>query len=899
MDYIKSKLERKIRFIEANNDEANLKIYYQVRIEYSLIFILGYLWNKNLDKVELDTKENIYQNIGRPSIGTIVSICRSLDVDKEIFKNRKVSEAIDKYPVLRNEKIGHGYVFEEGTKIFLQAMKDLYEAINSLNSPLFNQNIDLIKVTKKEGNTFKGISFKSNGSDFDLWFCPQEVSEFELNSLYICINQNQYFRISPFIEIDNEDEIFIFASIEEKLLGKVKYNKLLQDGKKYKEWEELCELDIENDGLRRKSQNGTILNIYENNYKKYFDTGVKKKIDHFLLRNRASVCATVWGHGGVGKTATVQSLCEDLSNSDRKSFDYIIFLSAKDRYYNYYKGEIQEINERVDTLENIIKSINLILFNQTTNNRENIINYQGKLLLIIDDFETFSQDAREAIANFIKELNVNNHKVVVTTRIVDINIGGEEITTSELNKEETQNFLLQVISSHLESVNTELIKKDLSTNDNLARVFEITSGRPLFIFQFAFLLGQQGSVARALESNIKGSASAVDFLYGRIYDTYLSHIAKELFVGISLLVSNDNLSAVIDKLIYVLNRESDEDKFNLALKELVKLKIIKVDEESRIFEVYSKEILQIMTNYYRGANDTFKRTCATRLTQINNRGLDTEHALLVNANASRLAKNEEEVVNNYKQILNRKSSSDDVKLNAILNLAAYLVDRGKKEFALKQLDEYSIDFPNNLPFSKMHATYYWANGTNEQKRKAIDILRSYTSTGFRFDNSVNLEISGILLTYRSLLLNTEWEELKENLKFGDITHNDFKQKRELQRQVCREILLQQGQPLFNYIVTQKLNEINYAGAKQNVVAGLYQFVEVCIKLENWELAKKICEYVFYFAPKHFHAQFQIKLNKIHWINHKNNPKPKINKQEIPTKTAMELAFEEALNKKKK
>lgn len=897
MDYIKSKLERKIRFIEANNDEANLKIYYQVRIEYSLIFLLGYLWNKNLDGVELDTKENIYQNIGRPSIGTIVSICRSLDIDKEVFKNRKVSEAIDKYPVLRNEKIGHGYVFESGAKEFLQAMKELYDAINSLSSPLFNQNVDFVKVTKQEGNLFKGISFKSNGSDFDLWFCPKEVATFEIGSLYVCINSNQYFRISPFIEIDNEDEIFVFASIDEKLLGKVKYNKILQNGKKYKEWEELCELDIENDGLRRKSQNGTILNVYENNYKKYFDTGVKKKIEHFLLKNRASVCATVWGHGGVGKTATVQSLCEDLSNSDRKIFDYIIFLTAKDRYYNYYRGEIHELNERVDTLENIIKSINLIMFNQATNSRESITNYQGRLLLVVDDFETFSQDEREAIADFIKELNVNNHKVVVTTRIVNINIGGEEITTSELSKEETQNFLLQVIASHLEGVNTDLIKNDLASNDNLDRVFEITSGRPLFIFQFAFLLGQKGSVARALESNIKGSSSAVDFLYGRIYDTYLSNTAKDLFVGISLLVSNDNLSAVIDKLKYVLNMENDEDKFYSALKDLVKLKIIKVDDENKIFEVYSKEILQIMTNHYRQRNDVFKGVCNSRLQQINNRGLDTEHALLLNANASRLSKNEEETISNYKQILNRNSSPEDVKLNAILNLAAYLVDRGKKDIALKQLDEYRVLFPNNLAFSKMHATYYWANGTNEQKRKAIDILRSYTSTGFRFDNDVNLEIAGILLTYRSLLLNTEWEELKESSKFGDITYNEFKQKRERQRQVCKEILLQQGQPLYNYIINLKLNEITYAGAKQNVVAGLYQFVEICIKLENWELAKNICDYIFYFAPKHFHAQFQIKLSKINWINHKNNPKTKI--KNLKKETPLELAFKEALNKKKK
>ncbi len=52
----------------------------------------------------------------------------------------------------------------------------------------------------------------------------------------------------------------------------------------------------------------------------------------------------MWGHGGIGKTSAIQHVCEQLANTEYKKFDYIIFLSAKDRYYNYYKGIIEVVN---------------------------------------------------------------------------------------------------------------------------------------------------------------------------------------------------------------------------------------------------------------------------------------------------------------------------------------------------------------------------------------------------------------------------------------------------------------------------------------------------------------------------------------------------------------------------
>lgn len=48
------------------------------------------------------------------------------------------------------------------------------------------------------------------------------------------------------------------------------------------------------------------------------------------------------------------------------------------------------------------------------------------------------------------------------------------------------------------------------------------------------------------------------------------------------------LTNLIDKIKYVLNFEHEEDKFNLAIKELVKIKIIKIDEETGFLMIQKK-----------------------------------------------------------------------------------------------------------------------------------------------------------------------------------------------------------------------------------------------------------------------------------------------------------------------
>ena len=757
MDYIRKQLDQRIDFLQSMGDNSALEKHSQSRLEYILVYLLAYLWNKNLQDLDYEDKEFVFQSIIKPTIGSVVEICRKLDLNKEIFKKSRLSQAINDYPRIRNEFLGHGFVYEDAPEGLISAFQNLYNCILSSDLPILKKSIDLIYIHSFENNVYKGILYKSDGSNYTSWTCPSNIAEFKLNNLYGNLDINNYFRISPFVEIRSYGrELSFFNRIDEKLLGKIKYNKLLETGTSYREWDELCQLDVTSDGVKIKSHNGTIRNTYENNYKKYIDIGIKNKIKSFLVKNKASVSATVWGHGGVGKTATIQSLCEDLANDEKKIFDYILFLSAKDRRYDFYTGKIEYISEKYSTLSELIKSVNKVLFNNESDDISLLINIEGKkVLLVIDDFETFPKEEKDKIEIFISELNTNHHKVVITTRAANINIG-QEYQTNELTEDETKKFLLNVIRNE-EIGNEEVFRRNLEDFETSRKIFEITSGRPLFIFQFAFILGQKG-LEDALNFKIKEGEAAIKFLFGRIYD-YLSQKAKDLFVVISLLITQDDLRNVIEKSQYILNLEHELDVFNSAINELVKLKIIQLDDERRFFEVYSREILQIMTDYFEKRSASFKGHCIRRLKQVNrDKNLDIEHSLLLTANANRLAKNEIEVIDSYKQIINRATSPLEIKLNAILNLAAYLVDRGNKEAALKYLDAYSHQFNQNTSrgsnekfyyatFTKMWATYYWANGTRDQKDKAVESLLAYAESGFDYKTDLDLELAGMFLQY--------------------------------------------------------------------------------------------------------------------------------------------------------
>ena len=271
MNYITNQIDRKINLLKGLGNKSALKVHYQAKLEFYLILILSYLWNKNFEEVSEDDKEKVIETILKPSIGSIISTSRTLDIHAEFFGNKKMKnflKAINEYPKIRNEKIGHGYSFEDNLDEYLEVFERLIFKIEESSIFLFDDSIDFIITSGKSDDIHIGIQYKSNGSDYLAWSCPDKVFSFKPRSVYIK-TKNDYFRVSPFIHIENENDFYSFASIEEKLTGRVKFNQLIRTGKTYLEFEELAKIDIANDGLKRKTSNGTVINEFTKNYKNY------------------------------------------------------------------------------------------------------------------------------------------------------------------------------------------------------------------------------------------------------------------------------------------------------------------------------------------------------------------------------------------------------------------------------------------------------------------------------------------------------------------------------------------------------------------------------------------------------------------------------------------------------
>lgn len=862
MDFITQKIKNRISLVKNFNSSKDLLVHYQSRLEYQMILLLSYLWNKNWKNLDEIDKEQIYQLVQRPTIGDVANACKKLDAQNSFRKNKKFAKVLDNYPSLRNSYLGHGYTYADAQESIISQLENLSNAIQESDIEIFRDEIDFVQVTSVENGCYKGICYKSSGEAIP-WGCPVDANILQEGYLYASQGVNNYTCLSPFLEIDTfGNGIYIYCNIEEKLLGKIKYNRLLETGVKHIEWEEIAKLCITSDESKLRTSNGTIINVFDRNYKKYIGVGIKNNLRSFLTKNMSSVCATIWGHGGVGKTATVQSVCEDLANEAKKHFDYIIFMSAKDRRYNMYTGSIEPISESITTFEELIIGINTLMFGLPSDEAEQIIAYDGKLLLIIDDYETFSKENRDKIEGFIQKLNTNHHKVLVTTRAANINLG-IMFHNNELSEDESVQFLLDIIEN--EGLGDKHSHEHELQDEGLKHAFfVITNGRPLFIYQFVYILAQKG-LRDALNYKINEQNSAIEFLYGRLYD-YLSTKAKNVFVVLSLLVDNRNPVNVIEKAKYIANMENDDDGFQSAVGELEKLKIIRFcDEDNHFFEVYSLEILQMMNDYYQKRDSTFKRSCIQRREQINkDRNLDVEHSLLLSADSNRDTKNEIEVIENYKQILNRTTSPIDVKMSAILNMASYLALKGKRYEALKCFEEYNHLF-SSIPskntdrdkyamYTKMWASYSWASGEANRK-KAVEILLNYARTGFNYQKDYDLELAGLLLQYNSILAISNWQDLRIKYENDEISSTQFKQERENQKRSCDKIHKYHGWKLYKAVCMSKLPDFG-SGARQNIVGGLYNYTDVLVRLQLLDEAIEICQYVLYNPQTNFHDQFK-------------------------------------------
>lgn len=813
MDFIIRKLNQKINLAKELENASQLKTLLQVKIEYSLLFLLSYFKNKNYEELELEDQEYINRVLIRPTVGDLASAITKLTKNEE--KNtKKLIHTLNKYTNFRNVNIGHGFVFEDGNINFVKELEDIIASVYSLN--IIQEDFDYVYVLSEKEGFYTGLVYSSNG-DVIPWKFPIDSGIFEIDNTYIILPNNSYFDMKPYIFINTDEEIYLYSKITDTLLGRIEYNQIFSTNRITKDWPNLISVTATNDSNRTVFLNQTIANKFEKNYTQYYEVGVKDSLKTFLEKDKSMVACTLWGHGGVGKTAVIQSVIEEYEFAKDKVFDYIVFVSAKDRLYNYKNGTIEDIVERIDSFSDILLIINQVLGIENSTDQDTIIDVTGKVLIVIDDLETFNKAEVEKIQNFIRKLDINKHKVVFTTRTNSII--GQEIKTNELTIEQTKEFLSDIFTHDLKS---NILPSQIN-KDHLSRIHSLTSGRPLFIYQLAFLITQRG-ISKALMFDIKNTDTAVNFLYGRIYD-YLSIPGKIIFVAIGQLIQSNDRSGAINTIKYSLDWEKQEEQFTSGFSDLIKLKVVEKTGDG-LYRVYSDEILEIMKDYYERKEKSFPAEIFEgRIHQLHKSSAnDIEKILLENANNARFTQDKEDVIKSYEEVLSRDTAPDEIKLDALMQYASYLYnDLADYEETKILMANYYSKFQEQSEYIKFYSSVLWAA---KDRKQSIKVLEKYLLNK-DLSSFISLEIFCSLAIKKSINLIDIRESIKTSYE-GDTYSKLRAQKKDFYDYV-NEI----GDNLFQYIykidITQMPDKI-----RQNLLSAIMHAIDVYLRIQKYD-----------------------------------------------------------------
>ena len=861
MDFILKKLNSKIAVSDDHTVEKQTLL--RERIEYIFYLVLGCLWNEQKNDIELMLDSSAVQNLYKMSIGQVVSLIRSLDPDQK-YITKKELKIFDTYPSLRNQAFGHGYVHPDMEPVLEEQLEALYHSL--MEASFLKWNYNLISVTKKVGNNYVGFRFDCDSAGLpERWECSAEVfGEMPCPCVLLLDHNRNYYRVTPFVAIEDQgDSVYVFQSLTDKLSGNVKMCPLFKGTPKDFYFPELVSLSFESD-LRRISPNRTIMNYFHTNYRKYIETPLDHKIEQFLSpKSLSNVQATVWGHGGVGKTACIQNICLKKFNDLNGDFAYIIFTSAKARSYNPLTEKIEEVSS-LRTYQEIIDIVIAVLFDEQSDDpiekkEERIYEITSRVLIVIDDYETFPDEEKAKIQSFISHLNVNYFKVIITTRNRRLSTG-EEIPSNEFKGEETEMFLLSIFKNEhpnfLKDVKTKL--KEPGFCEILQKS---TAGHAIFLYQFAHLCVQTGFDTNMLQG-IKDSSVAQEFLYGQIY-TYLSDAAKKAFVCISQ-ISDEKDLIFREHILEFLLKDYVEDVSSALTDELVAQKIIEVYNEEN-YRVYTKELLALMKKHYEAESQQFKDRIQQRLHDIGGKNITGTiyEAMLAKANQSRNLGNMKKVTEDYKHLLNEAECPPSVKKTALINLTSYLsINVMDLEASIQVFEEYIDDcnFRNDVDVIKLYSQYLWRSDESG-KKKACDVLQHFFRNKKNKKTSpANLELFAMATAYGSGYA-LEFATDKETQNFGFRMLNEY------------------GRTLYNYIVKRNFHELK-PSEKHNVSIALVQTAKLILKLGKYDKFAEYVQGIIDFGEANFNELF---LNQIKSLKTKVNNAPKVPK--APAKAA--------------
>lgn len=844
MDFVLNKLDAHVAVSMDMTVEKQTLM--RERIEYMLYQILGCLWNDYFKQVSQEKKKKLVENLKKMSIGEVVGAIRNLD-EQNMYISKKELKIFDEYPKLRNETMGHGFVHQEGAKQLEKDLEELYGKM--LEFEFYKKEYDVVLVMAYQDGIYTGVRISQSEPGLPKrWSCPEKVFDATVGDTFLLAPDSCcYHRISPFISIqENGEKVYVFGSLEDKLSGKVDMNRLFATECIHLRISEFICMSTESD-RRRISPNGTIMNYYDQNYEKYITVPLEKNIKNFLRNNKSNVQATVWGHGGVGKTACVQNICMELFNGEREVFSYIIFVSAKDRRYETTTGTIEGISDRIRSYQEILDTLISVVFDEEPSGdiqeKENrILEISHKVLLVVDDYETFEDIEKERIQAFIAKLDLNNFKVIITTRNKRFSTG-IEIRLDELDEEATKNFLKEIFQNNYPDRLQEVA--DLISDKKIFEtIYNATSGRPLLLYQFANLYVQKG-MSNVIARELRESDNAKDFLYGRIYQ-YLGKVAKEEFAVISQIIDEEALIFKEEILLYLFN---DYDKESVAdgLQELMEQKIIEQYDDDN-YRVYSHDMFDRMLGVYNGLDESYKDKIRNKLRTIGGKNIKgtVYEAMLEEANASRFKGNVKDTLQQYKHILNEKDCDQRIKKRALLNLTSYIsINLMDNEQTISVFEDYidKLGFREDVTVINMYVQYLWRSD-DVAKTKACDILeRFFRSKAHRKLDKKYFELFTIAVNYCS---HNVMDNTPDKVKA-------FAESR---------IMNEYGEWLFNGVKNRTYNEFK-PSVRHNIALALVATTKLGLDLcERGYDRKQLVDEIIQYGEKNFNEIFKRQLEHL-------------------------------------
>ena len=312
-----------------------------------------------------------------------------------------------------------------------------------------------------------------------------------------------------------------------------------------------------------------------------------------LLENEEIPILNIYGLGGVGKTSLIREITKE-----NKIFKSVIWQTAKKRSFDTDQG-VKKLPSESATFENLCNKIASLFGEQIEYQSlkkehqkieliERLLERHGTLL-VIDNFETYDEEAAAFIRNLINIIEGTPSKAVLTCRYEVETVASYKL--EGLSLEETTDLL-----------NHELViegGKIILPREKIKEIYSATSGLPLAI---KLIAARVKKIHVAALDEILARLSTIDFnnptkvyqqFYRFIYQEIwkdLSKDAKKLLIKVATFSTEEPISYKKLQLAFFDNRENlsgkEISKFEQVFSENIKFALLEsknIDNEHRFF----------------------------------------------------------------------------------------------------------------------------------------------------------------------------------------------------------------------------------------------------------------------------------------------------------------------------